>query len=424
MKNTKRYITTVTLLVLFIIYLIVLFKITIFRESHAGGLSSNVIPLATIGEYLHSILRGHGITGVYNIFGNLLIFWPLGYIAAALFPKMRRFSRVLLLAMALSIFIEVFQYVSACGRADIDDVILNVCGGGMGYGVYALLSWLWGPQRRAIFVSTLMIALTCLGFYSFNNYRFLIPLSAPGSLPAPGILRSLPALADTNDTSNGQLLIMDRPPRAPLSTDEVAHTVINSGSAASAQSYTGETAWNLIIVNKWNNIPDNYTLELTKLTNGQSVDIRIYPALQAMFDAARSAGVYPTVISGYRSAEEQQRLLDSKIAEYRALGFSADKAKTRAEAYVAVPGTSEHQLGLAVDINADGIRSTGEVVYSWLEQNSYKFGFIRRYPAAKTEITGVMDEPWHFRYIGVDEATKIYQQGICLEEYLQLSPIL
>jgi D-alanyl-D-alanine carboxypeptidase len=85
---------------------------------------------------------------------------------------------------------------------------------------------------------------------------------------------------------------------------------------------------------------------------------------------------------------------------------------------VATPGTSEHQLGIAVDINADGVHSMGGAVYDWLDQNSYKYGFIRRYSADKTEITGVMNEQWHYRYVGVGAATDIHERGICLEEYL------
>lgn len=179
-----------------------------------------------------------------------------------------------------------------------------------------------------------------------------------------------------------------------------------------------ETVWCLILVNKWNYIPDDYKVDLTELKNGESIDKRIYPALQKMFDTARSDGVYPIVASGYRSTEKQQSFMDEKIADYEAEGYAHKEATDKAEAWVAIPGTSEHQLGLGVDINADGIHSAGEEVYKWLDQNSYKFGFICRYPADKTEITGVMNEPWHYRYVGIEAATEIHDQDICLEEYL------
>jgi D-alanyl-D-alanine carboxypeptidase len=137
-----------------------------------------------------------------------------------------------------------------------------------------------------------------------------------------------------------------------------------------------------------------------------------------MFNAARSDGIYPVVASGYRTAAEQQRLIDEKIVAYKAEGYSAKEAATKAETWVSIPGTSEHQIGIAVDINADSIHSAGDEVYEWLNNNAHKFGFIRRYPPGKVAITGISYEPWHYRYVGVPTATEIHNQGICLEEYL------
>jgi D-alanyl-D-alanine carboxypeptidase len=184
------------------------------------------------------------------------------------------------------------------------------------------------------------------------------------------------------------------------------------------QSNTDETIWCFILVNKWNCIPDDYEVELTKLANGQSVDKRIYPALQEMFDTARSDGIYPIVASGYRTAEEQQSLMDGKIAAYRAEGYPAKEAITKAEAWVAIPGTSEHQLGIAVDINADGICSTDDEVYEWLNQNAASSVLFAVIHPIKLKKTGVINEPWHYRYVGIKAATEIQNQGICLEEYL------
>lgn len=139
-----------------------------------------------------------------------------------------------------------------------------------------------------------------------------------------------------------------------LSSDVVA----KDGQEATA-SVDG-TPWNLILVNKWNRLPSNYKIELTTLSNGQSVDQRIYPALQQMFDDARQAGIYPIVGSGFRTEKKQKSLMKEKIADYKAKGLSDQEAKEKAEAWVALPGTSEHQLGLGVDINADGVYSTGD----------------------------------------------------------------
>lgn len=185
-----------------------------------------------------------------------------------------------------------------------------------------------------------------------------------------------------------------------------------------AEKLEEEEAWCLILVNKEHGIPDDYAVELVELSNGQCVDRRIYPALQEMFDTARAEGVYPVVASGYRTAKKQQSIMDEKIAAYVAEGYSKQEAREKAEIWVAPVGTSEHQLGIGIDINADGVRSTGEQVYKWLAENSYRFGFIKRYPEDKTEITGIINEPWHYRYVGKKAAAEIYRSGVCLEEYL------
>ena len=127
---------------------------------------------------------------------------------------------------------------------------------------------------------------------------------------------------------------------------------------ATAKEQGDEQEWSLILVNRQNPIPAQYDVELEQLSNGERIDIRISPYLQDLFDAARADGVYPIVASGYRTTEKQQEIMDEKVAEYKAKGYTSAQAKAEAETWVAVPGTSEHQLGLAVDINADGIHST------------------------------------------------------------------
>ena len=179
--------------------------------------------------------------------------------------------------------------------------------------------------------------------------------------------------------------------------------------------------WNLILVNSEYRIPDNYQneLKLTTLSNGKQVDSRIYPELQTMFNDARAAGLQLFVREGYRTRDEQQQLLDEKISAYQSEGYSETEAEKLAKEWVALPGTSEHEIGLAVDINADTSVSAADAVYAWLEDNSYKYGFIKRYPSNKTDITGVSNEPWHYRYVGKKAAKEIYEKGLCLEEYLR-----
>ena len=166
-------------------------------------------------------------------------------------------------------------------------------------------------------------------------------------------------------------------------------------------------------------MPENYEIELTQLANSQAVDSRIYPDLQRMFDDARAEGLMPTISSSYRTADKQQQLLDDKLAAYENEGNSYEDAKELAEAWVAVPGTSEHQMGIAVDItSADREAQSPDIIWQWLKEHCSEYGFIVRYPDEKSDITGVINEPWHFRYVGTEAAKEIMDQGVCLEEYL------
>lgn len=192
-----------------------------------------------------------------------------------------------------------------------------------------------------------------------------------------------------------------------LSLDNITHHVASE-----------DNGWNLILVNRDSYIPDDYQVELTELSNGKKVDSRIYPELHEMFNDARAQGYGLFVREGYRTQEEQQQLMDEKIEAYENEGKSKSEAKKLAEQWVAIPGTSEHQLGIAVDINADTTKSSSDDVYNWLAENAHTYGFIKRYPSNKTDITGVINEPWHYRYVGKEAASKIYSQGICLEEYI------
>ncbi|MCH5192728.1 MAG: M15 family metallopeptidase [Oscillospiraceae bacterium] len=176
--------------------------------------------------------------------------------------------------------------------------------------------------------------------------------------------------------------------------------------------------WYLVLVNHENPIPENYAPELTVLDNGRSVDSRIYPDLQKMFDDMRAEGIYPVVGEGYRTSAEQRQIMNEKVEAYINDGFPRKRAEALAENEVAAVGKSEHQLGLAVDINADKALSDNDDVYNWLAQNAYKYGFILRYPSDKINITGIDFEPWHYRYVGEEAAKEIYERGICLEEYL------
>ena len=205
---------------------------------------------------------------------------------------------------------------------------------------------------------------------------------------------------------------------APVHTDYINATPAPTAAALSADELNAGDGW-LLLVNSSNAIPDGYApTELTELSNGQSVDKRIYPSLQSMFDDARAQGVYPVVSSGYRTAKQQQSEMDDKIQEYIDDGKSEDEARTLAATYVAQVGYSEHEAGLAIDIVAKANKSDDDTVWAWMKEHCAEYGFILRYPEGKEGVTGMSYEPWHFRYVGVEAAQKIMGAGITLEEYL------
>lgn len=182
--------------------------------------------------------------------------------------------------------------------------------------------------------------------------------------------------------------------------------------------------WNMVLVNPWHPLPAERDITLTQLKNSQAVDERCYPDLQDMMDACRAAGLDPLICSSYRSYEKQERLFNEQVETYLAQGYSQEDARAEAGKAVAVPGTSEHQLGLAVDIvdTANQILDENQehtAVQQWLLKNSWKYGFILRYPTDKSAVTGIMYEPWHYRYVGKAAAKEIYEQDLCLEEYLE-----
>ena len=185
------------------------------------------------------------------------------------------------------------------------------------------------------------------------------------------------------------------------------------------------TDWNMILVNRWNMAPADYTVELAEIEQGYQADARIVDELRTMLEDARKEGLSPRICSAYRSNRKQVRLYNNKVREYLNKGYSAAEAQEEAGKWVAIPGTSEHETGLAVDIVAtdyqlldEGQENTKE--QQWLMDNSWKYGFILRYPGNKSEKTGIYYEPWHYRYVGKEVAEIIYEMDVCFEEYLEL----
>lgn len=179
----------------------------------------------------------------------------------------------------------------------------------------------------------------------------------------------------------------------------------------------------LTVVNPWNPLPEDWVCDLVTLSDGRRVDSRCYEAFEEMMAACRDAGYAPFLCSAYRTQETQQSLYDNKVQRLMNSGMGEEEAKVEAAKAVAIPGTSEHQLGLAVDIvdaNMQDLTDEQEntETQKWLMGNSWRYGFIHRYPNDKTDITGIIYEPWHYRYVGKAAAQDIFNRDITLEEYV------
>ena len=204
---------------------------------------------------------------------------------------------------------------------------------------------------------------------------------------------------------------------APAETETEAEELPESAAA--------DEAWKLLLVNPWNTLPEDFSVELVTLAScGLKVDKRIRTDLNEMFFACQEAGLRPLICSAYRTQAVQTRLYNNKISRLRAAGYSRESAVEEAGRWVAVPGTSEHQTGLALDIVSTGYqvlnkKQADTPEQKWLMEHCWEYGFILRYPSDKSEITGIGYEPWHYRYVGKEAALVMRDSGQCLEEYLE-----
>jgi len=183
--------------------------------------------------------------------------------------------------------------------------------------------------------------------------------------------------------------------------------------------------WNLTLVNRYNMLDADFEPTLSAIGGGHYFDTRAADSLVAMLNSARSEGLSPIVVSSYRSIARQTTLFQNQLNRRLADGLDFDEAFDAARRVVAYPGESEHNLGLAVDIVSDEHRSLNAAFGQtpegiWLAQNSHRYGFVLRYPDHKQDITNIIYEPWHFRYVGVTHATEMFERDLVLEEYIEL----
>lgn len=190
------------------------------------------------------------------------------------------------------------------------------------------------------------------------------------------------------------------------------------------QDEVDERPWYLTLVNHDHPMEKGYIPQLTELEPGYSVDSRIAETAREMLADAKKEGLHIIICSAYRSVERQEQVFNDSMQDRLEQGMSYWDAYKDTSMSVADPGTSEHAMGLALDLISNqyteldtGQEDTAEA--KWLAANCHKYGFILRYPPAKTNITGIIYEPWHYRYVGVEDATRIMALDTTLEEYLE-----
>ena len=180
----------------------------------------------------------------------------------------------------------------------------------------------------------------------------------------------------------------------------------------------------LLLANAENPLPQDWTIQTEEVQNGYEMDKRAAPAMREMIQVAKEDGVELMLCSAYRSVEKQQQLFDRSQQAYMAQGMSEEEAYAKTATETAIPGTSEHQTGLAADI----VTPTYQMLDAgfadtpagqWLSEHAAEYGFVRRYPQDKQQVTGIIYESWHYRFVGKTHAKLMKESGLCLEEYLQ-----
>ncbi len=230
------------------------------------------------------------------------------------------------------------------------------------------------------------------------------------------------ASRDTATASTTLLTTASTSTSASTSTTTTMTTTTTTTTATALAASAGVT--DILLVNPWNTISREEidALPLVHYSDGYYVHEEALASLKAMVKAASAYNLYVT--SAYRSYDTQQSLYENKVQRViNATGMSYEDALVEAATVVARPGTSEHHTGLAIDFLHKDCRELEEYwdqspAFDWMVEHCAEYGFILRYPKEKQHITGVIYEPWHYRYVGERAAKEIMARGITLEEYL------
>jgi len=203
-------------------------------------------------------------------------------------------------------------------------------------------------------------------------------------------------------------------------SNKTVKTELNNNLQSETEINNKIDDWRLMLVNYENELPKNYKIELANIDDTRQFDKRAINKLFELQKAMKKDGIRDIwVQSSYRSIKYQQELFDKKVSFYCSQGKTKEEAEKLTLQVINKPGTSEHNLGLAVDFNYVDYSFDKTKGFKWLEENAENYGFILRYRKDKENITKVNYEPWHWRYVGIEHAKKINELDMCLEEYIE-----
>ncbi len=232
----------------------------------------------------------------------------------------------------------------------------------------------------------------------------------------------------------GGILMSDEPSDSTVITQEppkVEEQVQDEPSAEEESTETEEETedltdtWELLLANPDHVLPSDFEVQTAQVQGNFMMDARVADVMKEMIADAKEEGVDLMICSAYRSISRQQELFDAEVAVQMNSGKSKEEAERITATMIAVPGTSEHHTGLAADIVTPTHQTldpefADTAAGKWLKENAAEYGFILRYPEDKQDITKIIYESWHYRYVGVDHAIAITENGLCLEEYLEI----
>lgn len=275
---------------------------------------------------------------------------------------------------------------------------------------------------RAIFVFGSFAALIVLAVFVVEEFHLATPseTEVPTATATPVIAA---AAADTTVTDTTE----DTAQTTEEDTDTDDTEEADAGILAEmlfAQEMLDDPMMILVSVNSI--MPDDYVVDevLADSTTGKTLDSEAAYAYMDMSAAASADGITFYLQSAYRSVSYQETLFNAQIEKWIGWGYSEEDATINAATVVNPPGASEHNCGLAADINCPDFWSLDEgfedtTAFAWLEEHAVEYGYILRYPKEDQETTGITYEPWHWRYVGAENAAIIKESGLCLEDFLE-----